>query len=94
MKVRKYFEISVKLQISKSGFMSSLDALSDSDNESITLEQTDQQTRSQAIVESQADFQPFSGEYGPYFQNFTEMMFFTWVTKHMICKLIYTFFAL
>ena len=31
-------------------------------------------------------FQPFDGEYGPYFANFTEQMFFLWVTKHMICK--------
>ena len=33
------------------------------------------------------NFQPHFGEYGPYFQNFTKMMFFTWINKHMICKL-------
>lgn len=27
------------------------------------------------------------GEFSPYFANFTEMSFFTWVTKHSICKL-------
>ena len=31
-------------------------------------------------------FQPFDGEYGLYFANFTEQMLFLWVTKHMICK--------
>ena len=30
-------------------------------------------------------FEEYSGQYGPYFPNFTTMMFFTWVTKHIIC---------
>ena len=41
----------------------------------------------QKTIEGKINFEPLSGEYGPYFQNFTEMMLFTWVTKHMICKL-------
>ena len=40
----------------------------------------------QTIVDGRTDFEPLPGEYSPYFQNFTEMMLFTWVTKHMISK--------
>ncbi|CAG8806840.1 23420_t:CDS:2, partial [Gigaspora rosea] len=41
-------------------------------NESDTLKVT------QTIVDSEINFQPLSGEYGPYFKNFTEMSLFTW----------------
>ena len=59
----------------------------DYDDEDYDGEQMKQATKYiQAIVDGEADFEPLSGEYGPYFQNFTEMMFFTWVTKHMISK--------
>jgi len=59
----------------------------DYDDEDYDGEQMKQTTKYiQAIVDGEADFKPLSGEYGPYFQNFTEMMFFTWVTKHMISK--------
>src|SRR6266516_265871 len=40
----------------------------------------------QKMADGSELFQPFDGEYGPYFANFTEQMFFLWVTKHMICK--------
>ncbi|CAG8855886.1 7810_t:CDS:2, partial [Gigaspora margarita] len=43
----------------------------------------------QTIVDSGIDFQALPGEYGPYFKNFTEMSFFTWVTKHMIMSNAY-----
>ncbi|PKB95143.1 hypothetical protein RhiirA5_437293 [Rhizophagus irregularis] len=38
----------------------------------------------QETIEGKTKFEPLPGEYGPYFQNFTEMMLFTWITKHMI----------
>ncbi len=40
----------------------------------------------QKMADGPEPFQPFDGEYGPYFANFTEQMLFLWVTKHMICK--------
>lgn len=40
----------------------------------------------QKIVDEPASFDPFDGDYGPYFANFTEQMIFLWVTKHMICR--------
>ena len=64
----------------------------DDDDESYYGEDDDEQVgRSsteyiQTIVDGKADFEPLSGDYGPYFQNFTEIMLFTWVTKHMISK--------
>ncbi|CAG8572822.1 2803_t:CDS:2, partial [Racocetra fulgida] len=42
----------------------------------------------QTLVDGGINFQPLSGEYGPYFKNFTEMACFTWVTKHLISKYI------
>ncbi|CAG8824111.1 21703_t:CDS:2, partial [Gigaspora rosea] len=39
--------------------------------------------------DSGIDFQALPGEYGPYFKNFTEMSFFTWVTKHIITSNAY-----
>ncbi len=41
---------------------------------------------SQKVTNEPATFEPFSGNYGPYFANFTEQMLFLWITKHMICK--------
>lgn len=38
------------------------------------------------LEEGSFDFEGFSGEYGPYFPNFTSSMIFIWITKHMICK--------
>ena len=76
----------VEFHIIESDFLSSSDS---SDAESSDLEETEQ-TRigpDQIIIESKTNFQPHSEEYGPYFQNFTEMIFFTWINKHMICKL-------
>jgi hypothetical protein len=64
-----------------------MDELSDSEQSS-TCETRQQNIEViQQTVESKVNFEPLLGEYGPYFQNFTEMMLFTWVTKHMICKL-------
>ena len=76
----------VELHITDSDFLSNSDS---SDAESSDLEETEQARigPEQFIIESETNFQPHSGEYGPYFQNFTEMMFFTWINKHMICKL-------
>ncbi|CAG8638364.1 8055_t:CDS:2, partial [Paraglomus occultum] len=42
------------------------------------------------VVEEPLDtFEECSGQYGPYFPNFTAAMFFTWVTKHMISTAAY-----
>jgi hypothetical protein len=41
---------------------------------------------SQKVADEPASFEPFNGEYGPYFANFTEQMLFLWVTKYIICK--------
>ena len=38
------------------------------------------------VDESHALFKGFDEEYGPYFQNFTSTMLFTWISKHMICE--------
>ena len=38
------------------------------------------------LEEESSNFKGFDGEYGPYFPNFTSMMIFIWITKHMICK--------
>ncbi|PKC56241.1 hypothetical protein RhiirA1_402281 [Rhizophagus irregularis] len=43
----------------------------------------------QETIEGKTKFEPLPGEYGPYFQNFTEMMLFTWITKHMISTKAY-----
>ncbi|CAG8835771.1 5992_t:CDS:1, partial [Cetraspora pellucida] len=52
--------------------------------EEIELQTEEEKNFNQIIVDSGIDFQPIPGEYGPYFKNFTEMSFFTWVTQHMI----------
>ena len=38
------------------------------------------------LEEESSNFEGFSGKYGPYFPNFTSLMIFIWITKHMICK--------
>ncbi|CAG8604137.1 12626_t:CDS:2 [Funneliformis mosseae] len=38
----------------------------------------------QTIIENETNFIPMIGEYGPYFKNFTEIVFFIWITKYMI----------
>ena len=35
--------------------------------------------------EASSLFEGCSGEYGPYFPNFTAVMLFIWIHKHMIC---------
>jgi hypothetical protein len=86
------YDIPIEFHITESDF--TLDSYTDSSDQSTISEETEQQAQQsrrvgpkQTIVESEANFQPLPGEYGPYFQNFTEMMLFTWVIKHMICKL-------
>ena len=37
------------------------------------------------VDEREKSFKGFSGDYGPYYQNFTSMMLFLWISKHMIC---------
>src|SRR5438105_4448408 len=46
----------------------------------------DYNSSTQKMADEPKPFQPFDGEYSPYFANFTEQMLFLWVTKHMICK--------
>ncbi|CAB4423898.1 unnamed protein product [Rhizophagus irregularis] len=41
------------------------------------------------LEEGSFDFEGFSGEYGPYFPNFTSSMIFIWITKHMISTSAY-----
>jgi|SRR3954451_1298172 hypothetical protein len=65
-----------------------------SDTDSSDSEETEQEPKQTIIEESEANFLPHSGEYGPYFQNFTEMMFFVWINKHMICKLNLFYFKI
>ena len=75
-----------------------LDFSLNSDTDSSDLEETEYTRRVESkqtiIEESEANFLPHSGEYGPYFQNFTEMMFFVWINKHMICKLNLFYFKI
>ena len=50
---------------------------------------------SQKVADESASFDPFDGNYGPYFANYTEQMLFLWITKHMICELfLQTIFVL
>ncbi|CAG8746302.1 3622_t:CDS:2, partial [Dentiscutata heterogama] len=63
--------------------MDTLSSTSDSLKE-IELQSKVRTESTQTIVDSGIDFQALPREYGPYFKNFTEMSFFTWVTKHMI----------
>src|SRR6266513_1178411 len=46
----------------------------------------DYNASTQKMADGPEPFQPFDGEYGLYFANFTEQMLFLWVTKNMICK--------
>jgi hypothetical protein len=38
------------------------------------------------LEEESSNFESFSGKYDLYFPNFTSLMIFIWITKHMICK--------
>ena len=83
------YETSAEFYTFESDFALSSDTDSD---QSTSSEETKQQTRqvepNQTIVEGvKANFHLLPGEYGPYFQNFTEIMLFTWITKHIIFKL-------
>ncbi|PKK56081.1 hypothetical protein RhiirC2_800206, partial [Rhizophagus irregularis] len=94
---RSYYEQN-KYNETESNFTTTSDMLSNSDQSTqllttnFTLNETEQQNRKplQTIVENETtNFQPLTGEYGPYFQNFTEMLLFTWITKHMITTKAY-----
>ncbi|RGB25882.1 hypothetical protein C1646_771142 [Rhizophagus diaphanus] len=75
---RSYYEQN-KYNETESNFTTTSDTLSNSDQKPL-----------QTIVKNKTtNFQPLSGEYGPYFQNFTEMLLFTWFTKHMITTKAY-----
>ena len=56
-----------------------LDEEQDDDSDEMEDEST-------VVDESHPFFKGFHGEYGPYFQNFTSTMLFTWISKHMICE--------
>ena len=58
----------------------------DSENNNDFSQNGDYNPSTQKMADGPEPFQPFDGEYGPYFANFTEQMLFLWVTKHMICK--------
>jgi len=38
------------------------------------------------VDKAQSSFEEFEGQYGPYFNNYTSMMLFTWISKHQICE--------
>jgi hypothetical protein len=44
-----------------------------------------QEPNTKTCDEASQNMNSFSGAYGPYFSNFTVIMFFIWMTKHMIC---------
>src|SRR5438128_4580855 len=58
----------------------------DPENDDDFSQNDDYNPSTQKMADGPELFQPFDGEYGPYFANFTEQMLFLWVTKHMICK--------
>ena len=58
----------------------------DPENDNDFSQNDDFNPSTQKMADGPKPFQPFDGEYGPYFANFTEQMLFLWVTKHMICK--------
>ena len=58
----------------------------DPENDDDFSQNDDYNPSTQKMADGPEPFQPFDGEYGPYFANFTEQMLFLWVTKHMICK--------
>jgi hypothetical protein len=63
---------------------------SDDINDNVTLPQTaddnDDSLPQTTEDEQNAHFEPIPGEYGPYFNNFTEQMLFFWTTKHIISR--------
>src|SRR5579883_3229959 len=58
----------------------------DPENDNDFSQNDDYNPTTQKMADEPEPFQPFDGEYGLYFANFTEQMLFLWVTKHMICK--------
>src|SRR5438105_3938565 len=58
----------------------------DPENDDDFSQNDDYNPSTQKMADGPELFQPFDGEYGPYFANFTEQILFLWVTKHMICK--------
>ena len=58
----------------------------DPENDDDFSQNDDYNPSTQKMADGPEPFQPFDGEYGPYFANFTEQMLFLWVTKYMICK--------
>lgn len=71
----------VSLDEYESNFITTSSELSDSDQSEETERHFENSKSAQTIEEGETNFQPLPGEYGPYFQNFTEMMLFTWVFK-------------
>jgi hypothetical protein len=67
-----------------------LNSSNDDIDDHVTLLQTesdDNDSLPQTIEDEQnARFEPIQGEYGPYFNNFTEQMLFFWTTKHIISR--------
>ncbi|KAF0387095.1 hypothetical protein F8M41_011267 [Gigaspora margarita] len=69
--------------------LSSESNASSSSDQSMLMEEIEPQLEvreesTQTIVDGGISFQLLFKEYGSYFNNFTEMSLFTWVTKHMI----------
>ncbi len=61
----------------------------DSEEDTNLEEQDDDsevEDESTIVDESSSFFEGFHGEYGPYFENFTSTMLFTWISKYMICE--------
>ncbi|CAG8626523.1 9111_t:CDS:2 [Racocetra persica] len=83
------FSIDLDMLSSELDTLSSMSNTLSSSNQLIIMEEVGLQSEvTQTIVDSGIDFQPLSGEYGPYFKNFTEMSLFIWVTKYMIRSFI------
>ncbi|KAF0490305.1 hypothetical protein F8M41_021950 [Gigaspora margarita] len=79
---------------SESDMLSSESDVSCSSDQSMLMEEIKPQLEVreesiQTIVDSRISFQMLFREYGPYFNNFTEMSLFTWVTKYMITTKTY-----
>ncbi len=64
----------------------STEALDDANLEEQDDDSDEVENESTVVDESRPFFEGFHGEYGPYFQNFTSTMLFTWISKHMICE--------
>src|SRR5256885_12609165 len=56
------------------------------ENDDDFSQNNDYNPSTQKMTDGPEPFQPFDGEYSPYFANFTEQMLFLCVTKHIICK--------